>query len=310
MTTRNDRRVTGARGKKCGNSYIPASAQCNNGQGGIANKGGTEGQRQTGRVLQGIGATFGAIGAYQGIKRKNYAGAASNITRGAGLALAGEQYVRGNTKQGDKISNASVYAATAAGAAGLAYGTYKNPSPVVMAGGRPLRISGYKRSIYAGSAVSGIGNATAAIEAYRGNHKKAARRSIGSSLLGAGVAAGGVGYANSPGARAATKNFARRAGSAAGGVYGRARRAAGMGSPLRTVEGFAIGGSGPTGPARGARRRRAYGYAKAGAYAAGRATGRVANVFRRNGRPMGGSLGRRDSIWAEGFTMDPAVFSS
>ncbi len=155
------------------------------------------------------------------------------------------------------------------------------------------------------------GSALATKNYFKGNIGKGYAAELSGTLAGVGVEIGLRSLnraARSPGARTA----ARRAGEATGRAVGGLRNA--MRRP-NTVSGSSMG-SGTPGRRRPTAGQRMYQAAKGASYAAGRAAGAVSRVGRRRSRavPYGGGMPlarrRRDAIWADGFTLEPAALTA
>ena len=94
-------------GKKCGNSYIPRNAKCNNGRGGGAPSGGGSSYQKpisgTARALSGL-STLGAVSqgvkAYQAAKQGNLVGAAAFTNGAIGYARGAQSFSQGKVAQG------------------------------------------------------------------------------------------------------------------------------------------------------------------------------------------------------------------
>lgn len=234
--TRKDLRAPGGKGKKCGNSYIPASATCNNGGGGS--------------TLRKVGTAAAIAG---GVAAAAYG--ASRMRRGSGRPML----------------------PPAGGTANLARNTMGNRA---------------RRAAY--NMTEGV-RSTSFTKA--GSVANRARR----------LRQVNVGQTASNAMRGARRSV-RGAGQAMGSAVNSARFA------TRAGKGFTAGGSVANRARQAMSQARTYGAGLASVGASARSTARSA--FSRRPMPLrrrGGGLtlyGRRDSVWADGFTMDPMVFAS
>jgi hypothetical protein len=245
--TREDFRSPGGKGKKCGNSYIPASATCNNGQGG-------------GGLARKVGTAAAVAG--------GVAAAAYGIKRGLGTA---------------KGQAAMSAARSMAGRAGNKARTYGAGAASVAASARDRMSRGKSGGLAPYTGNGGGGRTTA-------------------------TRAGSIG------------NRARRAANTAFGqnTSGRQARQGMRNSMNSAVAATRRGGNFTSGNSLGNRTRRAVNtartYGAGAASVASSARSAASNAWsRRRPRRRGGAImpfGRRDSIWADGFTMDPSVFAS
>lgn len=172
-------------GKKCGNSYIPRNAKCNNGRGSAPSGGGGGGGRGyqkpisgTARALTGL-STMGAVGqglkAISAAKKGNLVGAAAFTNGAIGYARGAQSFSQGKIGQGfnRQIGHAALSTGIAVGGAyGNQWAKSQNAKGMARGAGQAMgRAYGSARSAVGGMGRAASGTAFSAEQRMRGFRK-------------------------------------------------------------------------------------------------------------------------------------------